>query len=233
MDRKTRLRYEALARVRNFGATHGHLFPDGSLAAAAFGRVGTSVEDIEAHDVARATASASARATHKTAARRALEEQLRLIIRTARLLPEADARFTAQFRRPPGNDQSLLTAARQCRQRVAQMAAAFAAHGMRPTFLTDFDTVIDAFETALRDRTRNGDRIVAARIGIRDTLATGLTAMRQIDVIVANYFGADSTVSAVWRQAQHIGFVHTRYRGHRERATEVTETAEFTRSHGG
>jgi hypothetical protein len=75
-------RYEMLARVCDFGATYGHLFPRSTVAAEAFAAIASAIERIEGHDVAVASASISRRATGKEAARRALLEHLKRVAAT-------------------------------------------------------------------------------------------------------------------------------------------------------
>jgi lambda repressor-like predicted transcriptional regulator len=207
MHHNDRRRYEMLVRVRDFGATYGHLFPESTLAPQAFAAVTTAVDDMETADVAETTASVSVRATRKQDARRALQERLLLIVKTAQVLPGTEPAFKAHFRVPASrNDQQLLTTARQCGQRAAPVTEQFVAHGMSPTFLSDLDALIERFEEALRDRGMSRDQLVEARGRSRQALANALQAIGQLDVMVANHLAADPIVREVWKRSRRVAY---------------------------
>jgi hypothetical protein len=196
-----RRQYEMLVRVRDFGASHAHLFPASSLAQQAFADVTTGLREIEAHDVAEASASVSARATRKLEARRALVERLMLIARTAQVLPGTGPDFKAHFRVPDTTNAAvLLTTARQFTKDATPCAQQFIAHGMPSTFLDDLGALIEQLESALRDRGVSRDQQMAARARIRKALASALSATRTLDVLVANHLASDSAVREVWKR---------------------------------
>ena len=205
MDYKDRRRFDMLTRVRDFGATHGDLFPDSSLAAEAFTAVATAVGDIETAAVAQSSAAVSARASQKRDARRALQERLVLLANTAQVLRDAEESVKAHFVVPKTtNDQRLLTTARQFVQHVAPLRAPFVAHGLPVTFADDLNVLIGRLERAVRDWGVSRDRVVETRGRIKQTLATAAAAIAQLDVIVANHLGADPVVSAVWARSRRI-----------------------------
>ena len=161
MHHNDRRRYEMLVRVRDFGTTYGQLFPGSTLAPRAFAAVSTAVDDIQAGDVAETTASVAARATRKQEAKRALQERVLLIARTAQVLPDTESAFKAYFTpQSMRTDQRLLATARQYAQRVEPVAAQFVAHGMPDTVVTDLNVLITRFETALRDRGMSRDQLI-------------------------------------------------------------------------
>ena len=207
MEQFNRRRYEMLARVRDFGTTYGHLFPESTLAAKAFAVVTNAVGDIEARDVTQTTASVSARGTRKKDARRALYERLLLLAKTAQVIPDADAAFKAHFDLPYWpSDQVLLTTARQFTQRAEEVATQFVGHGMPQTFVSDLKTLIDGLEAAVRNRGMSRDQLVAARAGIRQALANGFTAVWQLDAIVANHLPGDKVVQEVWKRSRRMTY---------------------------
>src|SRR6478735_5318698 len=184
--------YEMLVRVRDFGTIYRGLFPESSRASKAFAAVASAVQAIETSDVTETSASVSARATRKQAARRALYERLVLVAKTAQVLP-VEPGFKAHFTIPSSrNDQGLLTTARQCVQRSATEAAQFVEHGMPANFPDDLTALIEAFEKAVRDRGMSRDQLVAAKAGIQEALANGFTAVGQLEVIVANHLAANA-----------------------------------------
>lgn len=193
MHRTDRRRYEMLARVRDFGTTHAHLFPESSPAQQAFAVVNAAIDELEHHDVAETSASLAARATRKQQAREMLRERLLLLGRTAKVLPTANVAFKAQFALPDsGNDALLLTVARRCVQRAGEMASQFTTYGRPESFLRDITELIQRFEVALRDRGMSRDQFVAARTGIKQALASALKAVGELDV------------SEVWRKSRRI-----------------------------
>ena len=98
-------------------------------------------------------------------------------------------------------DQELLSAARQFAQAAAPFEAAFVAHGLLPSSITD---AARAFETALRNAGMYRDDHMTARVRIRQLLASASAYIRTLDVIVKNHLGGDMMVQAVWRQARHV-----------------------------
>jgi hypothetical protein len=202
-----RRRYEMLARVRDFGATYGQLFPESSLAPQAFASITTGIAQIEAHHLAERTATVSARATRKVAARKALRERLIKVAATARVIAETSPGLQAQFALPEtGTDPLLLTVARQFAQHAAPCAAQFVAHGMPAAFMADLEASIAAFESAIRDRGMSRDEKVAARGSIKSVLASALAAVRKLDVIVANHAALDPVVREVWKGDRRISY---------------------------
>jgi hypothetical protein len=167
--------------------------------------VNAAIDELQHRDVAETTASLASRATRKQQAREALRERLLLLGKTARVLPNADVAFKAQFALPEsGNDALLLTVARRCVQRAGEMASQFTTYGMPESFLRDITELIQRFEDALRDRGMSRDQFVAARTGIKQALASALKAVGELDVIVANHFASDRVVSEVWRKSRRI-----------------------------
>ena len=211
MYAEDRRRYEMLRRVRDFGASYGHLFPESSLAPKVFAVVNRAVGEIEARDMAETTASESARATRKKDARRALQERLLPLVRTAQGMADADPAFRGQFVIPKrADDQQLVAIARQCLQRAAPMAEQFVAHGMSPTFVSDFKPLIEELESALRDRGMSRDQLVEARACIRQALANGFTALWQLDLIVNNQLASNPGALEVWKRSRRVGYPYKR-----------------------
>ena len=204
-----RRRYEMLMRVREFGASYGHLFPDSSLAHQAFAEVTAGIREIEAQDLAEASATVSARATRKLEARRALVERLILVAKTAQVVSGAGPDFTGHFQAvapDATNDQLLLTTARRFAKHAAPVAEQFIAHGMAPTFLTDLGALIEGLESALRTRGVSRDEQLAARNRIKTSLKSALAAVRKLDVIVANHPATDSAVREVWKRNRRVDY---------------------------
>ena len=190
-----------LQRVRDFGNTHRHLFPDPGVAVDTFAALGLVIADVAAADIAKRSASASARSDRKAAARRALIELLVKVSQTARVL-RAGGRDMPPFEVPePRTDQALVTTAHQFVRDAAPHEAEFVAHGMVTKTLTE---AAAAFETAMRDRGIGRSGHVAAGTRIRELLASALKHVRTLDVIINNELARDKVIQAVWKRARHL-----------------------------
>src|SRR5215212_10270295 len=95
-----RRQFEMLVRVRNFGNTNRALFASSPVAQQTFAAVGTAIDDLAATDMKKMSASASARAGRKVAARRALLDVLQKVNQLARNL-RAEGRPLPPFDLPP------------------------------------------------------------------------------------------------------------------------------------
>jgi hypothetical protein len=201
-----RRRYEMLVRVRDFGASFGHLLPRAATDQA-LGMLAAALQAIEAAHVAETSAFVSARAARKAAARRALSERLVLMQKAAGLLPGRRGEFRAHFDVPTrANDQVLLNAARQAVQQATPLAAEFIAHGMALTFPADIEALIEGFESALRERGMSRDEHVAARARIKGAMANGIRAVRTMDVIVGTHMARGSEARDVWAHSRRIEY---------------------------
>ena len=193
--------YEMFQRVRDFGNTHRHLFPDPGVALDTLAALGAVIADIAAADVAKRSASASARSDRKAAARKALSELVVRGSQTARVL-RAGGRDLPPFDVPePRTDQALLTTARQFVRDAAPHEAEFVAHGMVTKALTD---AAAAFETAMRDRGIGRSGHLAAGTRIRELLASAFKHVRTLEVIVNNELAHDKVIQAVWKRARRV-----------------------------
>jgi len=202
-----RRRYEMVARVRDFGSSYGHLFPEDSGAYQAFGNVARTVEEIEAQDLAESSATVSARAAWKIGARKALVDRLVLVGKTARLIHDADPEFKAYFELPDSaGDTHVLTTARQFVAKATPVAARFVADGWPATFLSDLEGLIDNFEAELRDRGQSrGDR-VAARSTIKGLLEEAIRTASKLDVMVAYHLAPHAAARAVWKSIRRVDY---------------------------
>jgi hypothetical protein len=205
MNRIDLRRYEMLVRVRDFGDSHGHLFPESSLARQTFTAIAAAVRQLDLQRLQEEAASVIARAHRKDAARRALGDRLTKIVQTARVLANDVPGLEQTFELPAKvTDQTLLAAARRFHEAAAPHNAQFVSHGMPATFLADTNGLADALEAALRERGMSRDEQVGARERIKTTLAEALAAVRKLDVIVTNHFGDDAVTQAVWRRDRRV-----------------------------
>lgn len=198
-------RYEMLVRVRDFGDTYGHLFPESSVARQQLAIVAAAVKELAAHDMALRTASVAARADRKAHAHQALIDRLSAMSQTARVLARTTAGFDAQFQVPrPARDQALLTAGRTFAREAGAHAHLFVQQGMPQSFVADLEALIDAFEHAVRDRGLSHAEMHASRASTSATIKAGLDAVSSLNAIVTNHFNDDAVTTAMWDRVRRI-----------------------------
>jgi hypothetical protein len=199
--------YEMLVRVHDFGAAHGDLFPASSLEGKTFAAVGSSVAVLSQEAAAQVSGRAAARegTSSKAAARETLRDTLDAISRTARALALDTTGLDDKFRVPRGHsDQRLLNAAHAFAQDAQPLSAAFVAHRLPATFLTDLNADIEEFEQANQHHSAGREAQGAARAALEAALAAGLTAVYRLDAIVPNTLRDDPAVLAAWGIARHV-----------------------------
>ena len=199
-------RYEMLVRVRNFGQTYGHLFPQSSVAGQMFGTVAEAVKQLEQHPVARMAAAPAGQNT-RASARDALRNRLEAIARSAREIADSTPGLEDKFVLPTAaTDQELLTAGRLFVRDAEPFTAQFIALALPQTFVNDLTQVVDNFERALRERAAGKSENTAAKASIEAALASGLAAVRKLDVIVSNTVLADAVTRAVWERERPVRY---------------------------
>ena len=99
MERRQTKQLEMLVRVRHFGDMHRDAFARSDVASRAFAAVSAAVDDLTAVDVKKMSASQSARADRKRAARKALVDLLTDVGELAKVL-RATGRTTPPFEMP-------------------------------------------------------------------------------------------------------------------------------------
>lgn len=216
--------YGMLVRVRDFGKSYGHLFPESSVGRQTFAEVAAAVKELDAHALMHMTALVSASAGQKAIARGALRDALQAISQTARVLANDAPGLDKQFELPrPATDQAMLTAGRKFARDVEPFAQPFIAHGMKTTFVDDLVALVDNLEHALTTRGMGRDERLAARASTKAAVSAGVAAVRRLNVIVTNALKNDDVTRTVWDSDRRVA-----YPG-RERGTaptpETTPTA--------
>ena len=192
--------YEMLQRVRDFGNTYRHLF-SAPGAQQAFATIDAAVGELTATALRKLSATLSARADQKAAARSALVDLLQRVSRLARVL-RARGRTDLVFELPVSkSDQALLTTARQFARDAPSLEPELSDHGMGPAVIAASTT---AFETAVRVRSVGRADRIAARARIEDLLSSVLLDVRRLDLMVQNELAGDPVVQNVWNQACRV-----------------------------
>lgn len=205
-------RYEMLVRVRDFGNTHRDLFPTGSPGEREFAAVEVAVTELSRHAVTKMSSQGAARdgGERRQAARTALREQVDAISRTAGLMAEDRPDLAERFRMPKvRTDQALLTAGRLFVRDTQTFEAEFLARGMPTAFRADLNTAAERLEHALHDRDAGRAEQTAARAGISAALESGVAAVENLDVIIANRLRGDAVTMAVWERERRVKYPKT------------------------
>ncbi len=199
-------KYEMLVRVRDFGESHGDLFPKSSLAGQTFAEVATAVKELSQHAVAKMSAAGdSARA--RAAARNALRTRLNRIHTTARAVARETPDVEGKFQLPEVHtDQALLTTGRLFARDVEPLLAKFVTRAMPKTLVADVNGLIEKLERAIHACEAEREERTAARVNIEAALSSGLGAAQALDVMVANHLQDDPVGIAVWESARRTDY---------------------------
>ena len=198
-------RYRMLVRITEFGVAHRELFPADGPARRLFAAVETAVDQLSRYVAAQDAGRVASResAVSKAAARKALNEALDVIARTARALEIPDIRST--FYLPPGrNDYEAATAARTFMCAAAPLRGPLIAHGLPKSFLADLRDRLDAFERATHDRLSALEMCAAAAAGLGTAMALATHALSRLDAIVANTLRAEPRLLQTWTTLRRV-----------------------------
>ena len=197
-------RYEMLVRVRDFGDAHAHLFPAKGLAREQFAIVTAAAEELNTYAVSKMLAAREG-ASPKAMARKALRDRLETIGRTARAVARNTPGLEDKFALPARlTDHGLLTAGRAFAHDAGAFTPQFVAHSLPDTFLADLNELIEKFDQTIRERDAGKDGHTAAQASIDAAVASGMGAVLNLDVIVANQLHDDPVTMAVWRRDRRV-----------------------------
>ncbi|MBI1760977.1 MAG: hypothetical protein HYR56_06015 [Acidobacteria bacterium] len=205
----TTKRYEMLKRTRDFGIAQTTAFPEGSFGKELLATVAQVIAELDNHSTSQSSGKGAAQSI--TATKAALREDLRELIlainRTARVLAFETPGLENQFRLPRGtNDQALLNAARAFAADAAPLKAAFLKHEMPADFIERLTQLIADFEKVSTEKASAVGAHVPAKIAMDETVARGLQAVRQLDVVIRNKFNGDPAMLANWTRASHVAY---------------------------
>jgi hypothetical protein len=193
-----------LVRVRDFGAAHGGLFPQSTVAATSFAAVAAAVQQLSEHAIDKMATRRQGVAT-KRAARTALYHALAAVSRTARVIAKDDPDLRNKFRIPlVKSDQALLTTGRLFGRAAEPLSAQFVARGMPPAFIADLNALVTGFDAAIRKHYLGRNENTAARVRIEAALGAGLAAVRELDVVVANHLRNEPATLAAWERDRRV-----------------------------
>lgn len=198
--------YAMLVRVKDFGQVHGARFPESTAGGRAFAAVTAAVAELGGYTVSKKFAVREGLRTRKLA-RQVLIERLETIHRTARAIDEEAPGFDDKFDLPRRqSDEAILLAGRTFVEAAEASHARFVGHGLPETFAADLKALVDSLQQAVHDYHAGRKARAEAQEGIAKALASGLAAVRQLDVIVANQMAGDSKALAGWEQDRHVEY---------------------------
>lgn len=202
-----RLKFEMFERVDRFGrdrsariASHAHI-------AGLFTTVAASATDTGGRAAAQVSEVGSARGTTETksSARNHLQELVENLNRIARATSISIPGVLDQFRMPSSDsDQALLAAARAFATAAVPLQAEFTKRGLPTTFLTDLGQAITDFAATIDERNSSLESQVAATADLEGPLEAGMTAVRELRLIIPSLFHDDPGALAAWATASHV-----------------------------
>lgn len=204
MTRQQRFKYEMFIRVRDFGAGHAALFPDGSKGREAFARVAAALTTIDDRQKDHMLGLAEARRVKK-ATRDAVYTCMKTIATAARRVTKgepSELKFVLPRKRRVSAE---LSAARLFLESAAARKQDFERFALPPNFLPEFQARVDELQQASELRISSRTVRSRAQAGTSEALAEGLDACRDLDVIVAlTTSNSDPSTFAAWQTARRI-----------------------------
>lgn len=203
MRKEQTRRYEMFVRVRNFGTANRERFPESSTGGRKFAEVAEAVATIEEQLTRRAQARAEARKV-KATTRAAVMHGMKAIAATGRRATEGEW-GTHPFRMPTRKSAPvILSTARLFVEEAERRKDRFVALGMAPTFLAEFQKLVEDLAQAVNLQQDSRGFRHRAQAGIENTLTRGFNAIRDLDVTVANALAHDPAALAQWDAVRRL-----------------------------
>ena len=202
-----RLRLEMFERVDQWGAGYPTYIPAKSHVADLFAVVTAAIAEIEGKAAAQVSEVGSARGTTETKsfARSHLQQEVEEINRIARAISFAIPGVLDKFRMPSSDsDQALLATARAFATNAEPLKAEFIKRGLEATFVTDLGDALSEFAGKIGDRNSSHESQVAATAGLEGPFEKGMTAVRELRLIMPSILKNDDPALAAWTSASHV-----------------------------
>src|SRR5690606_7453583 len=158
-------------------------FPESSTTGRWFARVSAAVAAIDEHLKNRIVATADARRV-KATTRTAVADYMKAIALAAPRGTPPDPRANRVRTPRRGSLKVEIATARVFAEEAAKRQAEFVRYGLPPTFISEFQALVDTLETAVNARLSSKTTRREARQGIATELARGLDAIRDLDAAV-------------------------------------------------
>lgn len=207
MDDKQNNIFEMLKRIDDFASLYKDSFSSTSLATELFNIINKNVEDITSLTITQASNTSSTKqgVIKKATLRENLRRDMEIISRTARGIAVRLPGLDNKFRMPIGNNDSmLLTTAHVFAHDVIEFIEEFSKRELDKNFFDEFNTNIQAFEQATKDKNTSKNAQIATKTAINQAIEKGTLAFRELDSIVRNKFRNDVNVLSQWITASHV-----------------------------
>lgn len=203
MDKNHRYKYEMLGRTRDYGKARRELFPESSTGGKLFARVAAAVAAVDAHLKDRVLGRAEARRV-KAATRSAVYKYMKTLAQAARRIGREEAEVNP-FRLPRSRTLTTeLATARAFLEAAAARQEQFQYFALPATFISDFSALVDDLQRLVDLRQNSKTVRGSAQAGIRESIADGLDAVHDLDVVVGVVTEQDPVAWAAWRSARRI-----------------------------
>ena len=140
----------------------------------------------------------------KKSAMERLRGQLRPINQTARSIDKLIPGIAKQFKMPRGGDQATINLARAYISAATPIPGEFTSRGLPETFLTDLQATLDEIAAADNHQSAALAALTAATAAVAQALKRLRQILRELDVIISNYYRNDPPTLAAWKSASHV-----------------------------
>lgn len=208
MERSIQLKLDKFEAEEAFMRENIVDFPEGTPGADAHGRHVAIIEELR--DLAAQQISEGGEARQAQGSKDdALDEIMAFIKNINRAansfedeIPGSDMLFRMPRNR---SQQNILATARAFHQDSAPpLEAKFIEYGLAPTFRTDLETAIDAFDAAASDADAGKSGLSAATAGLSEAARRGMRNSEKLDGIVKIKYNSDVQKLAAWTVASHL-----------------------------
>jgi hypothetical protein len=170
MTRGQRFKYEMFVRVRDYGTAHRELFPESSTGGQRFAQVTAAVAAIDDHLENRIVGRAEARRVKRTT-RAAVFDYMKTLALAGRRVTRQES-GPGLFRLPRRRSLKVdLSTAGVFIKEAEKRQEQFIQLGLPPTFLSDFQALVDGLQRAVDVRLSSKTVRGLAQAGIADTLS--------------------------------------------------------------
>lgn len=203
MTKEQRFRYEMFVRVCDFGVAHAALFPEASRGGQALARVGAAIREVDEHTKNHVLGRAVGRRI-KAETRAAVFEYLKMIAAVAQRMARSEPGVSPFLLPTHRSLAGELSTARAFIEAAATRQAEFEQFGLPPTFIGDFQALVEQLQQAVNVRLGSRTLRRKAMAGIRTALAHGLDAICELHIIVSIATRQDPTTFEAWTSARRV-----------------------------
>ena len=224
MNAREQARFDMLKRVGIFGTTNASDYttpvppavavtPGQTQAKQLFDSLTTANTGLidrigkNAENQASGTGAARGGTTSKSVLRDALFLDLKGLNRTAAAIAAAQNKpeIMDKFRMPYGVGDAVLVAKASAILTAAQaLSSDFIAHGHEPTFVADIQGQISAFGSADETQDTGTQTQAGATEGFAPLLDDAMTAVKQLDAFMHNFYKSNAAKMGEWHTASHV-----------------------------